>query len=53
MTPVLARILWWISLVKEMPVALPVTEAVGIIQTAFRIHIVINGPVRIVGHLLP
>jgi len=51
MSPVLSWIFGRISLVKQMPAALPETETVRIIQPTFRIHVVIIGSVFILCHL--
>ena len=41
------RLFRWVGLIKEMPVALPEAEAIGIIQAAFRTDKVIQRAVRI------
>ncbi len=48
MAPMLTGEFRRIGLVEQVPVALPETEPIGVIQAAFRIYIMINGPVRII-----
>ena len=50
--PVLARVFRRIGLIKKMPAALPEAQTVGIVEHVFRVDVVINGPIGVVGRRL-
>ncbi len=47
--PVLTRVFRRIGLIEQVPASLPEAETVGIVQTAFRIHVMIDRAMRIAG----
>ena len=53
MPPVLPVVLGRIGLIEQMIAALPVTQAVRIVQPALRIHVVISRPIPVCGEFLP
>ena len=45
--PVLASVLRWIGLVKEMIAALPEAQSVGVVEIGLGVDVVVNGTVRV------
>ena len=48
-TPVLAGVFRRIGLVKEVPAALPETEAVGVVEHGLRVDVMVEGSVWVAG----
>ena len=47
--PVLSRNLGWVGLVEQVPIPLPITEAVGVVEPRFRVDVMIGGAMPVAG----
>src|SRR5688500_8178847 len=52
MAPMLASVFGWISLIKQMPVALPIGKPIRIVERTLRTNKMIERPIRVLGLFL-